>query len=348
MLIILQSILWTTFGVILYREKVVGSNLARVLGRTLYWVGEPLQIFFLARHSDFSQVMWLPPMMTLAVLLLGLAVTLFSLEILRQPISAIITKLTLQTQLEGLLLPIKLPTSPSTPTSISPSIRKTIYQDALVDDRSIGSFILASVLANTGFMGLAVVPSLVDSSYWSWIVLYSLAHNILGSYGLGVVIADYYSSTESQRNWSNQLQNLLILPALWAFAYGYLSRDLSFAPLLEIAISQGVLLVIPGAFILIGMRISTLRQWHSLRSGVFPTIFRILIVPGLAGLLLTLFGVHGDSRLVFVLMSSMPTAFSSLILAEEYNLDRQVTASSILLSILALPVVTLLWLAIYN
>jgi hypothetical protein len=344
MLIILQSILWTTFGVVLYREKVVGSNVARLLGRTLYWVGEPLQIFFLARHSDFSQVMWLPPMMTLAVLLLGLGVTVFSLEILRQPISAIITKLTPHTQLEGRLLSIGLPISSPT----SPSTKKAIYPDVLVQDRSTGSFILASILANTGFMGLAVVPSLVDSSYWSWIVLYSLAHNILGSYGLGVLIADHYSSTESRRNWTHQLQNLMILPALWAFAYGYFSRDLSFTPLLETVISQGVLLVIPGAFILIGMRISTLRQWHSLRSGVCPTLFRILIVPGLAGLLLTLFGVHGDSRLVFVLMSSMPTAFSSLILAEEYNLDRQVTASSILLSILALPVVVLLWLTIFK
>ncbi|MGL5792945.1 MAG: AEC family transporter [Waterburya sp.] len=340
MLIILKSILWTTFGVVLYREKVVGSNVARLLGRTLYWVGEPLQIFFLTRNSDFSQVMWLPPMMTLAVLLLGLGVTIFSLEILRQPITAITTKLTPQTQLEGRLLSIGLPVSSST--------KKAIYPDVLFQDRSTGSFILASVLANTGFMGLAVVPSLVDSSYWSWIVLYSLAHNILGSYGLGVVIADHYSSTESGRNWIHQLQNLLILPALWAFAYGYFSRDLSFTPLLEKLISQGVLLIIPGAFILIGMRISTLRQWHSLRSGIFPTLFRILIVPGLAGLLLTLFGVHGDSRLVFVLMSSMPTAFSSLILAEEYNLDRQVTASSILLSILALPIVVLLWLTIFK
>jgi predicted permease len=140
---------------------------------------------------------------------------------------------------------------------------------------------------------------------------------------------------------------VLILPALWAFAYGYLSRDLSFTPLLETTISQGVLLVIPGAFILIGMRISTLQKWRNLRSGIFPTIFRILIVPGLAGLLLTLFGVHGDTRLVLVLMSSMPTAFSSLILAEEYDLDRQVTASSILLSILALPIAVLLWLTIF-
>jgi malate permease and related proteins len=77
-------------------------------------------------------------------------------------------------------------------------------------------------------------------------------------------------------------------------------------------------------------------------------IFQSIFLPGLSGLLLTLFGFRGDSRLVFVLMSSMPTAFSSLILTEEYNLDRQVTASSILLSILALPAVIWLWLTIFK
>ena len=112
-------------------------------------------------------------------------------------------------------------------------------------------------------------------------------------------------------------------------------------------ISKAILLVVPGAFILIGMQLSELQQWQNLRLGVFPTILKVLIIPGLTGLLLTCFGLHGDSRLVLVLMASMPTAFASIILTEEYKLNRQIVASSVLLSTLFLPVIILFWLAIF-
>ena len=339
MLVIVQSILWTIFGGILYRERIVNTNLPRLLGRTLYWVGVPLQVFFLARQSNFDQIIWLPPIMTIVVLLLGLALTLLILEILKRFTFTVVTKLTPQNQLEGLLLWAGLSTSLST--------RKFIYETIPKQNRSTGSFILASILGNTGFVGLALIPPLVDPSYWSWIVLYGVAHNVLGSYGLGVLISDYYSRSEKKNNWLKQLQNLLFLPSLWALAYGYFSRGLPLPHLIETAISKGVLVVVPGAFILIGMELSKLQQWQNLRSGIFPTILKMLILPGLAGLLLTSFGMQGDSRLVLVLMSCMPTAFASLILAEEYNLDSQIPASSILLSTLALPIVILFWLAIF-
>ncbi|MCC0178720.1 AEC family transporter [Waterburya agarophytonicola K14] len=339
MLVILQSILWAVFGTILYREKIVGENLPRLLGRTLYWLGVPLQIFFLARKSNFDGIIWLPPLMTIVVLIMGLVCAVLVVEIFKQLIFVVVTKLTPQNQLEGLLLSVGLSTSLST--------RQLIDRATPKSNASTGSFILASILGNTGFIGLALVPPLVDSNYWSWIVLYGLAHNVLGSYGIGVLIADCYSYSESKNDWWIQLQNLLFLPSLWAFAYGYFSREISFPRIVETTISQGVLFVVPGAFILIGMQLSKLQKWQNLSSGILPTTIKMIVIPALAGLLFTLLGMSGDSRLALVLMSSMPTAFASIILAEEYNLDRQIAASSILLSTLALPIVIFIWLTIF-
>lgn len=339
MLIILQSILWAAFGTILYREGIVHRDLPRILGRTLYWLGVPLQIFFLARKSNFEQIIWLPPLTTIIVLIVGLIFTVSIAGILKQLVVVIVTKLTPQNQLEGLLLSVGL--------SVSQPTRQLVDSITPKGDYDTGSFILASILGNTGFIGLALVPSLVNSSYWSWIVLYGLVHNVLGSYGLGVLVADYYSNSEHQKNWWHQLQNLLFLPSLWAFAYGYFSRNISFPPLVDTAISYMVMLVVPGAFILIGMQLSQLQQWQNLSSGVLPTAIKMLVLPALTGLLLTCFGMLGDGRLTLVLMSSMPSAFASIILAEEYNLDPQVAASSILLSTLALPFIVFIWLAIF-
>ena len=56
-----------------------------------------------------------------------------------------------------------------------------------------------------------------------------------------------------------------------------------------------------------------------------------------------LFGVTGDARLSMVLMSGMPTANTNLILAQEYNLDCQVTASTIAVATMLLPMMILMW-----
>ncbi|MCY7321717.1 MAG: AEC family transporter, partial [Phormidesmis sp. CAN_BIN36] len=65
---------------------------------------------------------------------------------------------------------------------------------------------------------------------------------------------------------------------------------------------------------------------------------------GLVALGTTLLGLSGDPRLSLVLMAGMPSAFASLILAEEYNLDRDLASSSIALSTIGLLLVIPVWL----
>ena len=345
MLIILQSILWSVFGVIIDRERIVSKNIPRLLGRALYWLGVPIQIFFLARRSNFEQIIWLPPLVTVLVLLMGLALALIISRTFKLLLPR---KLPILSLLKTMFARNPIPRLKISTNVESALVVRTIYQKLLPTTSSeTGSFILASILGNTGFIGLALIPPLVDRDYWSWIVLYGVAHNILGSYGLGALIADYYSYSKTNNNWWERLQNLLFLPSLWAFAYGYISRDLDLPDLIETFVSQAVLLVVPGAFILIGMQLSKLQQWQNLRVGIFPALLKMLVLPGITGLLLTCFGMRGDSRLVLVLMSGMPTAFASIILTEAYNLDRNTAASSILLSTVSLPLVLLLWLSIF-
>ena len=387
MSIIFQSILWSIFGIIIHREGIFNANIPRLLGRALYWVGVPLQIFFLARNSNFEHIAWLPPVVTVLVLILGLALALLIPRLFKQLFfdEEILSLQSLESLLYGAnntdhkaitagieseskasssslthTLPALVSTKLAESESLSRALLVTIKYNSLATrekirhslplpetDPGVGSFILASILCSTGFIDLVLIPPLVDFNYWSWIVLYGITHNILGSYGLGVFIADRYSRFKRPSNWLNRLQDLLFLPSLWAFTYGYLSRNLALPNLVEGIISKTILFVVPGAFILIGMQLSELQQWQNLRLGLFPSILKMLIIPGLTGLLLTCFGLHGDSRLVLVLMSSMPTAFASIILTEEYNLNRQIVASSVLLSTLFLPVIILFWLSIF-
>ncbi len=334
---ILQSIFWTSLGLIPVRLELIPINLSRLLGRSLYWIGVPLQILVLARQSDFSQTIWFPPLTTLIVLLTGLGLALLILGALKQLTSVWLTKK--QIVAAGLSFNLK-------------TLKRIVPQHS----SSKGSFVLASMLGNTGFIGIAIAPTFVSQPYWSWIVLYGVTHNLLGSYGLGVILASYFGcSTQGTRaalshksRWWIHLRDLLSVPALWAFLLGWLSRDVPVAPAIESAIQTSVRFVVPGAFLLIGMQLGRLQGVKGLQTGVIPSAVKMLILPGLVGLSLTLLGIVGDGRLALVLMSGMPTAFANVILAEEYNLDRQIAASSILLSTVSLPLIISLWLALFS
>jgi malate permease and related proteins len=327
MWIIVKSILWTTLGMLLIRLRFMPRFFPQLLGKSLYWIGVPLQILVLGHQSDFSNAVWLPSAITVAVLLLGwgLAVLCWRRE---------------QEVFEDEL--VRVPGSPlETQRELSLPQFLSRYRS------SQGSFILASMLGNTGFIGLAVVPALVSKTYWSWIVLYGLTHNILGSYGLGTILASHFSSSGRKYEWWKPLRNVLCVPALWAFVIGWLSHDVQFPSILEIGLNTSVLLVVPAAFMLIGMQLSQLQGFQNLERAIAPTILKILVLPGLTGLACTVFGIQGDACLVLMLMSGMPTAFANAILAEEYNLDRTIAASSIFLSTIMLPLTIPLWLAMF-
>ncbi|NJK47246.1 AEC family transporter [Candidatus Gracilibacteria bacterium] len=340
MWIIVNSILWTMLGMLLIRLRFMPRFFPQLLGKSLYWIGVPLQIFVLGHQSDFSNTVWLPSAITVAVLFLG-----WGLAVLcwRREQEGFEDELVIISGQLGKAHATRLPKETQRQL---PWITELLPQFMSRYRSRQGSFILASMLGNTGFIGLAVVPALVSKSYWSWIVLYGLTHNILGSYGLGTILASHFSSSNRKDEWWMALRNVLCVPALWAFVIGWHSQDVQFPIIVENGLNISVLLVVPAAFVLIGMQLSQLQGFQNLDRAIAPTVLKIVVLPGLTGLACTLLGIQGDARLVLTIMSGMPTAFANAILAEEYNLDRTIAASSIFLSTVMLPLTIPLWLTI--
>jgi predicted permease len=304
MWVIAKSIFWTSLGLFLWRWQFIPAYLPQTIGRTLYWVGVPLQVFLLAHRSEFTETTWFAPIITILVLCFafGLANLCWHCQ--------------------------------------SANDRERLEQSSLQ-----GSFILASMLGNTGFIGLAIAPALVSKTYWSWILLYGVTHNLVGSYGLGVVLASYFgNSVKKNQIW----RDLLTVPSLWSFVLGYQTRHLEFPLYLDTILQTLGWTVIPLAFILIGMQLSQLQGIQSFHNAILPTMLKMLVVPAILGLVFTLGGLTGEARFTLVLMSGMPTAFANVILAEEYHLNREIAASSILLSTIFLPLIIPLWKILFN
>jgi malate permease and related proteins len=278
-------ICWTGLGILSVR--FLPSAFPHWLGRGLYWVGVPIEIFALARQTTFDEHAQLAPTITVGSLLLGLGLGWVSLQIWQR------------------LQPKSLP---------APGLK--------------GSLLLCSMLGNTGFVGLAIVPFFVSATDLSW--------------------ASYYGRQGTATNkWWTQFKDLLSVPSLWGFGLGSLTRSVQFPELVESSLHASIWVVIPGAFVLMGIRLSQIKGWQSLQLALLPAILKTIVMPTVVAIVITMMGMTGDPRLGLVLMSGMPCAFAGLILSEEYNLDRNLVASSIIVSTLIFLMMIPVWLYFY-
>ncbi len=354
-------IFWTGLGFFLIRMRFFPDPLPRLLGRSLYWFGVPWEVFALARHTHLSQAIAQVPLIAIATLVMGVTLAGITLQMGWQPAH------TPAAVAKGLTPPESLtesaPSEQISDLQANPHPREHQGVSHLATQSvdilflrspnpsprpTQGSFLIAATIGNTGFVGLGIVPTLVSESNLGWAVFYSVTNNVIGTYGLGVWLASYFGRAQAQNNSWVQFRDVLTVPSLWAFILGFSTRHQPFPVITEQFLQASLWFVIPAAFLLMGMRLSQLQGIQSLKAALLPSCLKILLLPGLVGLSCCLLGLSGEPRLALVLMAGMPSAFAGLILAEEYELDRDLIASSIAVSTLGLLLTIPLWLVLFG
>ncbi len=292
--------LWT--GVGLLASRFAPKEASKFLGIALYWVGVPLQLFVLARHTQFSDTPYIP-YVAIAALVLSWLLALIAWQFVKKADS---------------------------------------------DRSSMGSFILATMLGNTGFVGLSLTGSLTSSTYADWAVLYSIASNVAGNYGIAVFIASYFGKSDVKPPWWKLILDVATVPSLWAFAIGWYTRPIGLPNAIESGLDAGVWVTIAFALSLVGLRLGKIEKWNSLKPAAIAAFLRVAIVPLAIGLGATAFGLKSDQRLILTLMSGTPTGLSVLILAEVYNLDRDLLISTIAFSFIGLIFMLPIWIVCFG
>lgn len=316
-------LIWSGLGLLLFR--FIPDSFPKLLGRALYWVGVPLQLLVLGRQTQLSNGGQLIPLVAVGVLLLSMSLALVSWWGLQWLANRTTTELSEESQ----------------SSLLKASLAKFISRGRA----SQGSFLLASMLGNTGFIGLAIAEVLFGTDLINWAILFSVTSNVVGNYGIAVFIASYFGHSEAKNHWWIQVRDVLTVPSIWAFIIGFNTRSIQLPPSLESALESAVWVVIAFALLLVGLRLGSIQGAKSLKRALIPTLIRVIIVPMLVGLSATYFGVTGDSRLVLAIMSGTPTGLSVLILAEVYELDRELLISSIAMTFVGLLLVLPLWFA---
>jgi malate permease and related proteins len=207
-----------------------------------------------------------------------------------------------------------------------------------------GSLILTSMVGNTGYLGYPIALSVVGNEYFGWALFYDLLGSTIGAYGFGVLIAAWCS--EERRNYWQMTQTILINPTLWSFGLGLLLRQVHLSSITISCLDALAWTSLTAALALIGMRLSQLSSWQSLPLASVSVTIKMIIVPLIVSLILPKLGVTGKTALAITLQSAMPPAFASLILAEAFDLDRQLSVSAIALGSGLLLLTLPLWLLI--
>ncbi len=219
---------------------ILGGKLPKVfpayLGKFLFWIGVPITIVAFLRKADLSGPIWIAPVIAWAAILLGAGLAWAWIK--RQA-----------------YLKKSVPTSWSQPTQ--------------------GSFLLAAMVGNTGYLGYPVTLAIVGTQYFGWALCYDLLGSTLGSYGLGVALAARFGRGV-QSHWQ-LAQVILINPALWSFGFGLGVRNLPLPTVAEQVLHELAWIIVALSLVLIGMRLSKLNSWRNLPRAAISLGIKMLL-----------------------------------------------------------------------
>ncbi|EKQ68448.1 putative permease [Leptolyngbyaceae cyanobacterium JSC-12] len=204
------------------------------------------------------------------------------------------------------------------------------------------SFMLTSMVGNTGYIGFPVSLILVGPEYFAWAVFYDLLGSTPGAYGLGVALAA--RSKQAGYRWWQSIPTLAGNPALWSFGVGLVGRDIPLPSWVDASLQTFAWMMVSLSLVLIGIRLSQLTSFKNIQPATLSLMIKMLCVPLLVGSCLRLANITGEIHRVILLQMAMPPAFATLVISEAYELDPDMAVTAIAVGCLTLLATLPIWL----
>lgn len=319
---------WVLLGFILGRH--LPKTVSKSLGRSLYWVGVPISIIAFLRRTQLSGYILIAPLTAWIAILVGAGFAWLWIEL---GVS--------DERLKALTLGIENFGDLHPETSENSPLPKTAWSKP-----TQGSFLLAMMVGNTAYLGFPVVLSLTGPDYFSWAVLYNTLGSTLAIHGLGFVVATRFGRVRKRQKTLRQV--LLQNPALWSFLVGIIVRNIPLPIIAEQTLKLSAWTVVTLFLVMMGMQLSQLSSIHKIWQASTCLIIKMLLVPLVVGTGLMFFGVTGDSRLVLVLQMAMPPSFATVLYAQGYDLDSDLSVTAVALGAVVLLFTLPVWIFLFR
>lgn len=236
--------------------------------------------------------------------------------------------------------------------TLSSIIARVIYRKVPKVTRGAHQFMM--VFGNTGFIGYAVLASVLDPSAVLYAAIYNIIFNIV-IFSIGVVlIAGDSDSDDDRRSWRKQLGavgHALLKPAVIASSIAAVLAIFEInAPGSPIQQACDLLggMTVPAAMLVVGSSIAKMPLHDIFTDGwsYLTTAIRLVVMPLAVFFIFRLF-VHDTFILaILVLLASMPVASNGTMLSLAYAGDTKTVARgtflTTVLSVITLPLIALL------
>ena len=213
------------------------------------------------------------------------------------------------------------------------------------DKTQMSAMLLGTIFPNSGNYGAPVAMFAFGAIGFQYAVIFMVIHAFLMN-TIGIFIASYGS--EKTTSIKDSLMRVIKMPVLYGFLFGVLFQLLHIE--LPSTIQDGISLVgsasIPTVMLILGMQLAEIKpQKFELKYVNTVTIFRMLISPLLAVVLVNFMPVNDMIKNVYILLAAMPIAANTTLLAVQFNVKPDLTSFTTLvttlLSLVTIPLTLL-------
>jgi len=327
---------WTLLGYIL--GKLLPKSFTTYLGKALLFVGVPISIVSFLRQADLSGWIVIAPATAWVAILVGagLAWIWIDLGLSDERFSKLSKGITAREKaIEN--------RSASDPASDTALEYKSSWSGA-----TQGSFLLAMTLGNTAFMGYPVSLALVGPQYFAWSLFYDLIGSTIAAYSVGIALASRFGSMSGGQKKPNPFVSMAKTPALWSLPIGVGMRFIPLPTVISAGMNTIAWTTVTLSLVMIGMQLSQLKTLRNVKTALTCLSIKMLLTPLVVGTGLMFFGVTGEPRMAMVLQMAMPPAFSTLVIAQAYNLDRDLTVTTLAFGVVLLLFTIPIWLWLFS
>lgn len=201
------------------------------------------------------------------------------------------------------------------------------------------------IFSNVGYMGYPIMYELAGEKGMFYAAIYNLSFNIL-TWTLGVFIMSRHKNSSEKQSLKQKLKHV-INPSLVAVVLGFTCFILSIKipELLMTTFKSVGQTTTPLSMMFIGMILAEIKLSEIVNdiSVLIVSVVRLLIIPILVYLILRTLGVSGLVLTIPVVLSAMPAAANTAVVASKYENDYKLASKLIfvttLLSIVTIPIV---------